>query len=293
MKTHGLRMSLLLMCLGLTGCAGRLFYHPTSRLYTTPDQVSGGMPWEDVHFESADGTRLHGWWLPAQGEAKGVVVHCHGNAQNLSSHWAFVHWLPGTGYHLFVFDYRGYGQSDGRVTRSGTIADTQAALAYVRTRPEAGELPWFVLGQSLGGAVAVTALAEGDFPEVKGVVVDSAFSSYRLIVREKMAYIPVVGWFRWPLSFLVVSNRLSPEPRIHRLSPTPVLILHGTDDRVIPPHHGQRLYRAARPPKELLLTEGTDHTEAIYEPEVRERILRFFEEAAAPEPASLTANGRE
>jgi fermentation-respiration switch protein FrsA (DUF1100 family) len=96
------------VALMLNGCANGLFYYPDSRVYSTP--AGAGQPFQDVWFTSRDGTKLHGWFIPAtsQGPALGTVVHFHGNAQNMTAHYAFVSWLPAEGFNVFVFDYRGY-----------------------------------------------------------------------------------------------------------------------------------------------------------------------------------------
>ena len=94
---------LLLVCF-LSGCANGFFYRPSSVVYQTPKK--DGYVYENVSFLSYDQTALHGWFIPAVGEAKGTVIHFHGNAQNLSAHYSFVSWLPRVGYNLILFDNR-------------------------------------------------------------------------------------------------------------------------------------------------------------------------------------------
>src|ERR1041384_5905226 len=126
-------LALALGC--LTGCAQGAFYHPDRGLHDPPARL--GLKYEQVTFASQDGTRLVGWFIPARGyadpkRAKGTVVHFHGNAQNLSAHWQFVDWLPQRGFNLFVFDYRGYGASQGSPEPKGVFEDSLAALDYAR-----------------------------------------------------------------------------------------------------------------------------------------------------------------
>lgn len=131
------RAAIYAILLGLPlGCGlDRLFYHPDSTIYYTPAQLN--LRHEDVRFVARDGVRLHGWWLPAlTPRPLGTIVHFHGNAANISNHILAAYWLPAAGYHVFMFDYRGYGQSEGSPTRRGTIADGHAALDYVLSRPE-------------------------------------------------------------------------------------------------------------------------------------------------------------
>lgn len=265
--------------LALGGCVSPLFYQPSRRLYQTPADV--GLPFEEASFRSADGTPLHGWFLPARGRARGTVIHFHGNAQNMSAHFRFVDWLPGEGFNVFVFDYRGYGHSGGTPDRRGLVEDGRAAIRYVRSRPDVDTNRIVVLAQSLGGANAVVALATLRAAGVRAVALESTFSSYRAIVRDKIALIPVLAWLRGPLSYVLVSNRYSPDAYIARLAPMPVLLLHGTADPVVPYRHAGRLFDAAAPPKDLWTLEGAGHTEAFAQQ--RERyaplLATFFCEA--------------
>lgn len=251
--------SLILLLLFASGCANGLFYQPDDRLYQTPVG-----PYEAVSFPSLDGTRLTGWFVPSQQpDTVGTVIHFHGNAANISNHYGFVGWLPGAGFNLFLFDYRGYGDSEGKPGRRGVFEDSVAALRYVAARDDVDPARLIAFGQSLGGANAIAAAAATPDVPLKGVVVDSAFYSYRSIARDKIGLIPLLGWFKWPLSFLTATNGHSPGPVIARLAPTPVLIIHGTHDRVVPYEHGRRLYGAAASPKRLWTVEGGGHTDAL------------------------------
>jgi alpha-beta hydrolase superfamily lysophospholipase len=264
------------MC-GLTGCASQFFFYPSKTLYGLPSVL--GQTFEDVWFESLDGTQLHGWWVEGEGEVHGTVIHFHGNAQNLSAHYAYVDWLPAAGYNVFAFDYRGYGWSEGKPSRSGAVRDSRAALREVlRRTAETGE-PVYVLGQSLGGAMALAALSRESHERVCGVAVDSAFSSYRGIVREKMALLPVIKYLRYPLSWLVVVDRYQPLRSAAKLEGLPILFLHGTKDRVVPYHHSEKLYRAAAEPKMLVTIPGGRHTEALgrRREQYANTLLEFFE----------------
>lgn len=152
-----LLFALLLGCslFGLSSCAQQAFYYPDHADYGTPAQA--GLQHEDIFFQSEDGTRLHGWFIPAQNAgglipARATIIHFHGNAQNLSAHKEAVQWLPAHGYNVFLFDYRGYGLSEGRPNQAGLFADSNAALNYVRSRPDVDKNRLLVFGQSLGAA---------------------------------------------------------------------------------------------------------------------------------------------
>lgn len=250
------------LVLGLAGCSGGcsgVFLQPDRFLHGKPEQV--GAAWEEARFSSADGTALTGLWLKAKpGPAKGVLVQFHGNGENMTSHFLFAWWLTLEGWDVLAFDYRGYGASGGEKSLKGAVEDGVAALAYARKKA-AGE-PLVVLGQSLGGALAVAALDRDGGEGVKAVILDSTFASYRAIARDKLGQLWLTWPFQWPLSFLV-GDSLAPERLIKRRKPVPLLMFHGVGDPVVPYRLGQRLYDAAPGPKEWVEVPGDGHTEAF------------------------------
>ncbi len=265
----------------LAGCDSYFFY-PSKELVPNPalDRVSR----EDVFVRTPDGPRLHGWLLRPGGKPLGTVLFLHGNAENVSTHVNSVLWLALSGYRVLAVDYRGYGRSEGKPTMAGVHADALAALDALFGMEEVDKDRVVVLGQSLGGAVAVYAVANSPHKDrIRAVVVDSAFSGYREIAREKVAEISVLKVFRSPLSRLV-TDRYSPRLWIGRIAPVPLLVIHGDADRVVPPAHGQRLYALAGEPKALWIVPGAGHIEAFASPDVRARLLRFLSDALAAKP---------
>lgn len=266
------------------GCVNRLFYYPNAVQYRNQD--SFGLPVEDVTFSSEDGTKLHGWYIRStSSNVLGTVIHFHGNAQNLTAHSSFVDWLPDEGYNLFMFDYRGYGKSQGKPSRQGLYLDGIAALTKVRSLPGVNTNRIVILGQSLGGTTAL-AIA-GRHPELAGaaIIIDSGFYSYRRIVRDKIKTIPVLSLLRVPLSWILISDSYSPAPTIGNISPTPLLFIHGTDDIVIPTYHSQWMYDHANEPRKLIIVENGEHISGMYvqKDEIRPQILAFMAEALGDE----------
>jgi len=259
----------------LSGCTS-VFLQPDRALHDRPERV--GAKWEELRFDSADGTGLTGLWFPAQGgRSKGVIVQFHGNGENMTSHYLFVYWLALEGWDVMAWDYRGYGASEGKKSIMGAVADGVAALEAARRK--APGRPLVVVGQSLGGALALAALERDGGEGVRGVILDSSFASYRRIAREKLGLVWLTWPLQWPLSFLV-SDRLKPERLAARRKPIPLLMLHSTKDPIVPYHHGKRLFDAAAGPKELWTLEGKGHTEAFfaqgveYRPRLREWIAK-------------------
>ena len=111
-----------------------MFFQPQTTQYMTPNEI--GLAYEDVYFSSTDGTKLHGWFLPAQGKAKGTVLFLHGNAENISTHILSVYWLPAQQYNVFLLDYRGYGLSEGVPDLKGAQEDINIAMNYLLHRKD-------------------------------------------------------------------------------------------------------------------------------------------------------------
>lgn len=262
----------------LAGCDG-LFYHPSRNNFFGPASI--GFPYRAVDFSSLDGTRLHGWFLTPNGSgpAKATVIHFHGNAENISTHFQAVAWLAREGFNIFVFDYRGYGQSDGKPSRQGVQEDAVAAVRWVRGRPDVDPDRLILFGQSLGAAIAVHVAAETDRRGLRAVVLDSGFSSYRAIARDKLASSVFTWVFQWPLSFLV-SEPDAPRDDIVKIAPVPVLIIHGTADPVVPYYHAETLYAAARNPKTLWTIPNAGHTSAFghYGKTYRPRLVAYLDQ---------------
>lgn len=246
----------------LTGCTN-VFLQPDRVLRYLPERTQGR--WEDVHFKSADGTQLLGLWFSShQTPSKGVIVHFHGNGENMTSHYLFVYWMAAEGYDVFTFDYSGYGGSAGGKSLSGAIEDGVAALRAARGRAGGSRERLIVVGQSLGGAIALAALDRDGGEGVRGVVLDSTFASYRRIARLKLAGFWLTWPFQYPLSALLISDRWAPERLIARRKPVPLLMLHAVGDPVVPYSEGRRLFELAPGPKEFWKLDGKGHTEALY-----------------------------
>lgn len=260
----------------IPGCVNKLFYYPDQKLYLTPAKKN--LSYEDVFFQSQDGTRLHGWFVKAAKPPVGTVIHFHGNAQNLTAHFSSVDWFPEMGFNVFTFDYRGYGKSQGAPNRRGVFEDCIAAISYIKTRPDVNPNNLFVFGQSLGGANAIAALGENRFSGIRAAAIESTFYSYRSIVRDKIAQIPILSLIRWPLSFLIVSNAHSPGPVVDRISPVPILFIHGTEENVIPYPHSEKLFEQAKEPKQLWIVKDGGHTEAFtkFGYQYKEQLVEFF-----------------
>jgi fermentation-respiration switch protein FrsA (DUF1100 family) len=270
-------LGILTLFLSLTGCSSMLFY-PEPGLPFTPDKAR--LEYRDVNLVAADGTRLHGWWLPAKAgvPVKGTVLHLHGNGGNLSWHLGGSWWLPEQGYQVLMLDYRGYGRSEGKPNLPAIYQDIQAAFDWLDQAPEVQGKPLVVLGQSIGGALAVHYLAE--HPQQRGnlkaLILDGTPASYRDIARYALG----TSWLTWPLktplSWLIPDGE-SAITGLSQLAGTPMLIFQSMDDTLVPLDNGIRLYKAAPPPRVLQLTRGR-HVQTFADPTWRQVMLRYLED---------------
>ncbi len=267
--------ALLLACtLMLSGCVERMFFYPDRVQYTRPADY--GLAHEDLAITTADGVRLHGWWLPAQGAARGSVLHLHGNAANVSNHLPLVAWLPPAGFNVLMVDYRGFGASEGAPTLDGVVEDGLAALRHLRSRSDVDPQRLIVFGQSLGGATALRVLAR-DAGGVRLAIIDSAFASYRGVARDAAVGSIVLAPFA-PLARLLPDAASDPVTAASQLR-LPLLFVHGTADQVIPPKHSERLHAAASEPKRLIAAPGARHMEALMRRDVQAQVLAAMLEA--------------
>jgi fermentation-respiration switch protein FrsA (DUF1100 family) len=221
-----------------------LLFHPTPGVASTPAEL--GLPFERVEIETADGETLVGWLVPADpgaeesgAAAKGVILHCHGNAGNIGGR---VHLLPNLrslGLDVLMFDYRGYGESSGRPTVAGTRLDIEAVWNHLVN--ERGHAPEQIVlwGRSLGGAIAIDQAArasEAGTPP-RALIVESSFTSTLDIGAEVYPWLPV-RWLGRKLDY--------PSRELIAKVAAPVLIAHSPDDDLIPASHGEALLEAAR-----------------------------------------------
>jgi fermentation-respiration switch protein FrsA (DUF1100 family) len=275
------RAALWIGCLSflcLSACT-RLFFQPSRVLIQNPQQM--GLSYQDVSFNSADGTKLHGWFFPAQTmNVKGTFVQVHGNAENISTHFASLVWVTKHGYNLLTFDYRGYGQSAGQVSMEGAHKDVRAAIDEARALSNChGGGPLIVYGQSLGGALLLYTVGTlADRRAISLVIVDSAFNSYQALAREKLAG-SWVTFLLQPLAYILISDRYAPKRVVADISPLPLLVIHGERDGIVPWHHGRAIYEQAKAPKWFWKLPGIGHIQAMsaHSREYRQALLDFLD----------------
>jgi uncharacterized protein len=222
-----------------------------------------------IFHNSDKSSYIHAWHFKNQASVKkGVILHFHGNGQNLTTHFMFFKWVIQHGYDYIIFDYRGYGvSSDSQATQEKTVEDGIAAIRYVKENFKNERL--ITIGQSLGSNVLVRSLQEINksgkselLPDV--VVLDSSFLSYQQAASS------VLGrrWFLYPLkplAYMVISDTWSAKAEFQQTPILPALFFHGTDDSIIDINQGQENFNSWPGPKKFFIQKEGGHTSAFAE----------------------------
>ena len=266
----------------LSSCSSVFYYPNKGRLYYDP-KAMGYAP-EDIYFTDAVQRKLHGWWFSAkESPAKATIIFFHGNAENLTSHFLHLAWITAEGYNLFIFDYPGYGLSEGEPTPKSCLESGHAALDWVVKNKSREGGPIIIYGQSMGGIVALrTAIDKKSEVNLKLVVVDSTFASFQRIARVKLSH----NWFTWPmqpLSYALLSDQWAPA-NLRAISPTPVLVIHGEKDVVVEPELGEKVFEQLAEPKTFWRISDGTHADVFWrhDRKYRDAFLLFLENPDTP-----------
>jgi len=243
-----------------------MIFFPVRTLDATPD--TWGLAYEDAWFTAADGNRLHGWYIPNE-NARLTMLFMHGNAGNISHRSDSIRIFHDAGMHVFIFDYRGYGNSEGAVSEDGIYADARAAWSYLLKTRGARPEDIIIFGRSLG-ATAAARLASEVRPA--GVILESTFSSARAMADRVLPGLSRLIYLRYRLDTIGNVKNIS----------APLLVMHSPDDEIIPYSLGRSVFEAARPPKEFYDLRG-DHNGGFLasQPGYGRRIAEFIGRPAA------------
>jgi uncharacterized protein len=216
-----------------------------------PAPILVGVEGEDVTIATSDGIRIHGWWHQVPGDAP-VVLFFHGNAGTIGERIPLAQAYLARGVSILMVEYRGYGRSEGRPSESGVYRDAEAALAWLLERGVPASRI-VVHGRSLGGAVGARLVAGRD--DLAGIILESTFTSLNEIAAAAYPFLPSFLFRRLRGSF---DNRA----RVRELR-IPLLVVHGSRDRLVPPAMGRELYETAPEPRRWFEIRGADHNNAF------------------------------
>lgn len=241
----------------------RLLYFPGMpgrELTASPADV--GLDYEEAAIDTADGLRLHGWFVPADGTPRATLLFFHGNAGNISHRLESIRQFHDLGLSVLIVDYRGYGRSEGHPSEEGTYRDAAAAWEHLTAERGVAASDIVIFGRSIGGSIAAW-LAARRTPGA--LIVESAFASLPELGQELYPYLPV----RW------LSRYRYPTAEYVAAADCPVLVIHSRDDEIIPFRHGRRIFEAARAPRMFLELAGPHNGAHVLD---EERYLAGLEE---------------
>ncbi len=223
-------------------------YFPVRKIDLTPKEI--GLEFEDIYFFNPDGTKLNGWYIPAK-KSRATLLFCHGNAGNISHRIEIIDMFCRIGLDVFIFDYRGYGRSQGSPTEKGLYTDAHAAYTYLIDKRKINEKSIVVYGKSLGANVAVELCSK---VRPAALISESTFASALEMGKKLFPFLPI-KWF--------ITIKYDALSKIKDIT-IPKLIIHSEDDEIIPFQQGKMLFQAAPEPKEFYPMRG-GHNEAIFQ----------------------------
>ena len=246
----------------------RSIFFPTREISETPQALN--LAYEEIFFKTEDGVGINAWFIPVQHPLENqkkrqyAVLFCHGNGGNISHRMEKIAMFHGLGFSVFIYDYRGYGKSEGRASEQGMYRDTRAAYEYLLKQKAIVPEALIVYGESLGAAAAVDLVAQ---TTVAALILEGAFSRAQDMAKELYPFLP--GF--------VIQTKLDSLSKISNVS-CPLLFIHSEGDEIVPIELAHKLYNQAREPKTFLAIEG-DHNFGVinFQDKVIEGIRAFVD----------------
>lgn len=241
-----------------------MLYHPSNHVFTVPTQF--GQAPQELWLASTDNTQIHGLYftIPKAQKPQALIVYFHGNGGNLTGYYPSMLWVLAQRTNFLVFDYHGYGQTEGHPSPENTVEDGKTALRWASARAKELHVPLIVFGQSLGGAISLRTLLDLQKENIKAdaLIIDSSFLSYKQVAQRVLSH----SWITWPvqwLTYLLLSDHYAPGDAIKSLYPLPILVIHGTADATVDYDLGQDLFAKANEPKEFLKIPDGKHIDVF------------------------------
>ena len=238
----------------------KLLFMPFSEMVQTPESV--GMDAEDFWVETNDGVRIHGWYFPNE-QSEYVIVLSHGNAGNISYRLEIARTLLRSGAAVLMYDYRGYGKSEGNPTEKGLYSDICAIIDGLQDQKNYKANQMVMYGRSLGGAVAARAAAEY---KLGGLVLDSAFKNLRAMVRDVYPFVPSK----------LAKYDFTTERFIRVDRNYPVMVMHSPEDEIVRFHHGEHLYELSDEPKRFVELRGGHNDNFMLSKDLIEKNWKWY-----------------
>lgn len=219
----------------------RFIYFPDKEICAVPKDI--GLEYEEVTLNTQDGLKINAWFIPAS-NPRGTILFCHGNAGNISHRLETIQILNSLNLNILIFDYRGYGKSEGHPTERGTYLDAESAYKFLLDEKKIPENKIIIMGRSLGAPTAAYLITNH---KPQACILESSFTSLPDFAAEKYPVYPVRLMARFGYKTIEYVRQIK----------CPVLIVHSPEDEIIPYSHGKKLFDAANEPKEFLEIHGS------------------------------------
>lgn len=261
-----------------------LFMHPNRKLYKDP--LDYNIKHEVIKFKNRRNEILTGIFFSAKGNPKATIVHFHGNAQNMSAHWIYSQPFSLAGYNVFIFDYSGFGASEGKATVKNAIEDGADAIKQAFLLPNAKKEKIVIFAQSIGGAIAPASISLLKDFKPRAMIIEGSFYSYKeiasIVARKKIFFWPVI-WY----PYLFISDKFSPKNYLDKMD-FPKLFIHSQKDDIVDFSQGIKYYQKALPPKEFLKTP-CGHIEAFgaHKDLFLPQAIKFLDDIFLPEKENI------
>ncbi len=255
----------------LSGCSKNYIFPTDIKVYDAPKNY--GHHYEEFYFKSSQQALLRGWLFKAKGPSRGIIVVTNGIIYNMSERFKKWTWVLDEGYDLFIYDFRGYGNSFGEVDMFGFVDDVSAAIAYSHSLDES--LPMVVVGQSMGGSFVIDAVAKKEYPYIRLLIIDSTMQGFARSANDLIKK----NFLLWPLIWIPDVITPTGVDSIDFVDKTnrATLFLVGLQDSIIEPEHSVDLYLKAKEPKALWIVEDAGHVECICKSKVKEALKEVLD----------------
>ncbi len=254
----------------MVGCSPKALFPTDNRVYDSIDKYKYNF--KKHTFHSQDKTPLNGLHIQSKKECKGIIVVTNGLHENMSSRFKTWLWAVESGYDVFIFDYRGYGESEEEVDMYGFRDDVNAAIEFAHSLNETQSMT--VVGQSMGGTFVIDALVAKEYDYVELVVADSTFTSFASTMNSFMLKTIVLIPFSW-LPYTFTPDDLNAIENVPKLN-TPILFVTGDDDWIVNYENSKELYRNVKVSKSLWIVKDAGHVKSFQNKALREDFLHLL-----------------
>jgi len=236
-----------------------------------------GVRRQDVFFPTTGGVKLHGWYFKHDKPVKTVLIN-HGNGGNLTYRLDIAQRMLEAGCSVFVYDYQGYGLSEGTPSLRGVCADAISAYKYVHEDLNIPANQIVLLGESLGTGVTCEVLPSCP---CSGIILNASFYSLESVSREHLGFLNIYPSWMFPTPSL---NSAAALIKTH----PPLLMMHGVDDALCFVDQAKSLFKVARGPKSLVLLAGAEHNYLAAHPNYGPAVTTFLASLGGAKPHAVS-----